>query len=227
MMSHCKKLLLLTLICHALPGIAGVMGASDLPASYDGLYAGATLGMSNLVDKEQHIINPESHQLGSLGILGGGFVGYDYHVNDLFNIALEGFGNATGLNIAINHDAQGTSYSANSHYQAGARLLPGYQCSPGIQAHIILGYTNAHFQVKDSGNYGYINSSFYKNGLQGGLGWTTQIIQGFEVRVDMIYTNFGSQSSTGTGLPTSGSPQQVYTNDFNTLEGDLSLVYKF
>ncbi|PJD93056.1 MAG: hypothetical protein CK424_03385 [Legionella sp.] len=227
MMSHCKKILITALICHALPLFAGVMGSENTPASYDGFYAGATLGLSNLTNKEQHIITPESHQLGSLGILGGGFVGYDYHINEIFNIGLEGFGNATGLNVSIQHDTQGTSYTTNSHYQAGLRVLPGYQFSPSMQGHIILGYSNAHFQVKDSGNYGYINTDFHKNGLQGGLGWTTQIIQGFEIRVDMMYTAFGSQSSTGTGLPSSGVPQQVYTNDFNTLEGDLSLVYKF
>ncbi len=229
MNSQYKKLVMTALILNTMQTWAGVMGSlDDAPGDYDGIYAGANLGLSNLVVKEQHVVNPESHQLGSLGAVGGGYVGYDYTIYDRFNIGIEGYGNANGLNVAINHDiAPNTTYSVSSRYNAGVRILPGYQFSPGIQGHVILGYANGQFRVKDSGNYGYINSSFHKSGFQSGLGWTTYVIQGILVRLDVMYTTYGSTTSTGTGLPSSGFPTQTYYNSFSTLEGDLSLVYKF
>ncbi|HVT62246.1 MAG TPA: hypothetical protein VHD33_02010 [Legionellaceae bacterium] len=221
-----KKPLFLILLCQSIHSFAGVMG-TDAPLFYDGFYAGATLGLSNYLNKEQHAVNAETHQIGSLGPLGGGFVGYDYILNEYFNIALEGFGNASGLNAAINHNDLGTTYSTHSQYNAGIRVLPGYQFAPGMQGHIILGYSNAHFRVEDSGNYGYIDASFNKSGFQSGLGWSKAIFQGCDLRLDMMYTIYGKQNNVGNGLPNSGAPLQYYSNGFSTLEGDLSLIYKF
>jgi hypothetical protein len=217
--------MIIILFFNTEPCFAGMMSDTDVSTSFNGFYAGASLGVSNLLDKEQQIVNTETHQLGSLGIIGGGFVGYNYYLSEHVSIDIEGFGNATGLNAAITHSTNGaTTYQSNTHYNAGVRMLPGYQCSPRLQGHVLIGYANANFQIQDNGTYGYINTSTNKSGFQAGLGWTTPLTSYFLARLDMLWTTYGSITSVGAGLTTAA---QTYTNNYATFEGELSLIYKF
>ncbi len=225
-----NTIVIMLLLGNTMPVLAGDMGAyDDALVAYDGFYAGATIGLSNLLDKEHHQVNPESHQLGSLGPTGGGFLGYEYPMTDWFNLGIEGYGNANGLNAAINYTESNTavSYKVGSRYDAGARFVLGYPLSATVQPHVMLGYACAQFFVRDNGDYGIINTSFLANGFQSGFGWSGTFWQGFSLRLDMLYTLYATNTSNGVGLPGSGSPTQTYTNGFSTLEGDLSLVYKF
>ncbi len=219
------KVVIMTLFVNTAHSYAGMMNDADISTSFNGFYAGASLGISNLLDKEQQIVNTETHQLGNLGILGGGFVGYNYYLSEHVSIDIEGFGNATGLNAAITHSTNGsTTYQTSTHYNAGVRLLPGYQCSQRLQGHVIIGYANANVQIQDNGTYGYINTSTNKNGFQAGLGWTTPLTSYVLARLDMLWTTYGPLTSVGTGLTT---PTQTYTNNYATFDGALSLIYKF
>jgi hypothetical protein len=203
---YIPKIMIIILFFNTEPCFAGMMSDTDVSTSFNGFYAGASLGVSNLLDKEQQIVNTETHQLGSLGIIGGGFVGYNYYLSEHVSIDIEGFGNATGLNAAITHSTNGaTTYQSNTHYNAGVRMLPGYQCSPRLQGHVLIGYANANFQIQDNGTYGYINTSTNKS-------------------LDMLWTTYGSITSVGAGLTTAA---QTYTNNYATFEGELSLIYKF
>lgn len=225
MTTNFKSFTMAWLFFCANAAFSGSMGATDMSTPYDGLYVGANIGVSNLLDNASWLINPEDHDLGSVGIVGGGFIGYDYSVTDGIKIGIEGFGNAVGLNTSIQHYFTGTSYSVDSRYNAGIRILPGYQFTPDTVWHVILGYSNAQFEIKDN-LYGYLNKTYNKSGFQSGLGLTSTIMGGLSVRLDAMYTKYAGQSSTGLSN-VSSSPFQYYTNDFSTLEGDLSLVYKF
>lgn len=207
---------------------AGVMGGVDGTYSppYDGFYVGADVGLSNLLDKESHVNFSETQRLGGLGIIGGGFVGYDYSITDRVKLGLEGFGTANGLNTSTQHFNTDTSYNVSSQYSAGFRVLPGYELIPGAIGHIILGYSTTQFRIKDNGNYGFINYSTNKNGFQSGLGFLISLTQSVLIRFDGSYTTFASESKRGTSKVTPMA-YQYYTNDFSTFAGDLSLVYKF
>lgn len=220
-----KKITIALFCASAGAAFAGAMGDAGTVNPYDGLYLGANVGVSNILDNASWLINPEEHDLGSLGIVGGGFIGYDYSVTDRAKIGVEGFANAAGLNASIRHYFTGTSYSVNSRYNAGIRILPGYQFTPDTVWHLILGYSNAQFNIKDD-QYGLLNKSYNKSGFQSGLGLTSALAGGLSIRLDAMYTTYASQSSTGSSN-VSSSQFQYYTNDFSTLEGDLSLIYKF
>lgn len=202
---------------------AGTMGNEALLMNHNGFYIAGDIGVAALADKESHDSSPESHQLGALGIIGGGYIGYDYFINHQYDVALEFFADATGLNAAITHDPN--TYQRSQSYDIGVRLLPGYAFTPTTSGHVILGYTNAAFNVSDNGVYGYLDANYNVNGFQTGLGFTTQLKDNFSVRLDAIYDIYSSKTKAGAGL-TAGTVQ-LYSNVFSTLAGEFSLIYKF
>ncbi|NCX96917.1 MAG: hypothetical protein EBX41_11045 [Chitinophagia bacterium] len=60
---------------------AGTMGESASLLARSGVYVGGDIGLSNIIDAESHLIVPESHQLSSTGLVGGGLLGYDYSLS--------------------------------------------------------------------------------------------------------------------------------------------------
>jgi opacity protein-like surface antigen len=203
--------------------LAGTMGNEYPDIIHDGFYVAGAIGTAGLVDKESHDSSPETHQLGALGIIGGGYLGYDYGIGNSWILALEFFADATGLNSAITHEP--FTYHQNQSYDLGVRVLPKYAFTPTTTGHVILGYTNGRFAISDNGVYGYINTNYNKSGFQTGLGFTTALNDSFSFRLDAIYDIYASQTDTGLGL-TAGT-LQLYTNRFSTLAGELSLIYKF
>lgn len=193
-------------------------------AMQNGFYLGVDVGAANLMDKESHSVNAESHQLGDVGVVGGGFFGYDHCLTQKTRIAIEGFIDALGSQTSIQH--AGNTYKMNQQYNAGVRLLPAYLFTPYTLGHLILGYANGRFQIKDNGVYGLVNTRYNKSGFQTGLGLATALPHNFLIRLDALYTLYGSNTNRGTGLP--GAPaSQFYTNRFSQLAGELALYYKF
>ncbi len=207
--------------------IGGTMGPIESKSSYDGFYFGGDIGASDLMVRETTLVPQATHTLGSLGVVGGGLVGYDYSISNYIKLGLEGFINAAGLNVAAeqNYGAR-PSYRARMRYDAGFRLLPGYEFSPGTVGHVLIAYANGRFNIRDNGNYGFISNSFNRSGIQGGLGLKTMLSKRLALRGDVLYSYYGSSTSYGL---TSTTPQvvQTYQNRFATFEGDLTLVYKF
>ncbi|MDP3704346.1 MAG: hypothetical protein Q8R24_00365 [Legionellaceae bacterium] len=202
---------------------AGTMGNDDVRMIQNTFYMAGDIGAAGLVDKESHSLLPETHQIGALGIIGGGYLGYEYGINDYFNLSLEFFADATGLNAAITHEP--FTYHRNQSYDIGVRVLPGYAFTPATTGHIILGYTNGKFNISDNGVYGYVDTGYNISGFQTGLGFTALLRDKLSLRLDAIYDIYGSETRSGAGL-TAGTTQ-FYTNTFSTLAGELSLVYKF
>lgn len=221
------------LILASSASFSGTMGTEQIKQTYDNFYVGADIGLSDLQDKTNHTVSPETHYLGGIGIVGGGLIGYDISMTPRLKMGIEGFGNAAGLNTSIQHynqttGIQDTSEKISSRYNAGVRVLPGYFFTPYNEGHLIIGYSNGGFKHTDNGTYGYLDTSFHKNGIQGGAGWKTILLNQHTIlRLDVIYTGYASQSSTGLGLSGSGSTYQYYNDNLSTLEADLSLIYKF
>lgn len=202
---------------------AGTMGNEDARIIQNGFYVAGEIGVANLGDKESHSLPSETHQLGAFGVIGGGYLGYEYAINDHCGLGLEFFADATGLNAAITHDP--STYQLNQSYDIGVRFVPEYAFTPATAGHIILGYTNGKFNISDNGVYGYIDTSYNTSGFQTGLGYTTRLHNNISLRLDLIYDIYASETSSGTGLI--AGTTQLYTNTFSTLAGELSLIYKF
>jgi hypothetical protein len=209
-------------LMHSSLSIAGEMGNVDTNWIQNGFYVAGEVGVAGLVDKESHSSSPETHQLGALGIIGGGYAGYEYGFKR-YGLALEFFADATGLNTAITHEPY--TYHHHQSYDLGVRVLPEYAFTPTLTGHIVLGYTNGKFNISDNGVYGYINTGYNKSGFQTGLGFTSVLQNNISLRLDAIYDIYASQSSMGLCL-TPGTIQ-LYKNTFSTLSGELSLIYKF
>ncbi|PJD93055.1 MAG: hypothetical protein CK424_03380 [Legionella sp.] len=221
-----KKISAITVLLIANASFAGVMGEAEFD-TYTGYYVGLDVGVSNLINSESTENPLQSHQLSATGIIGGGLVGYDFSLYNRFKIGFEGFMNANGLHIATrSFTPPSNSFTTSSQYNAGLRVLPGFEFSQDTVGHILLGYSNAKFTIQDSGNYGYIDQELNKNGFQCGLGMKTTITKQISIRIDALYTTYGHISSIG-GSNTPGFTYQTYHNNFSTVEGDLTLIYKF
>lgn len=202
---------------------AGTVGDDTLSSLYDnGFYIAGNLGLENLLDNESHTLYPEKHELGALGILGGGFIGYDYAFGAQATLALEFFADAIGAQTSIGHTP--SRYTMNEQYDLGFRLLPKYRFNEDATAHLILGYVNGHFSIADNGVYGVVASNFNSSGFQTGFGFTTTLTTHLMTRLDMLYNLYASNSSAGSYI--TPPARQTYQNQFNTLIGQLSLVFK-
>lgn len=220
-----RKIALAALLLVGQQAYCGTMGAQNTP--YNGAYIGGTLGVVNLINPTNTTYPLAAHQMGDTGVLGGGLIGYDYSVSETIKVGFEGFANAIGLDSSsIQLYDPVTSYRVQSRYNFGARVLPGYQLPGGAVGYVVLGYTNNGYKITDDGDYGYINQSGNTNGFQCGLGMKTPLKGRLSLRADALYSIYQSTSNTGLSNLTPPGPQ-IYNNNFSTLEGDLTLLYKF
>ena len=208
------------------PGVfAATLGLQPLP--YNGVYIGAAVGASDLLDSEKTTNSvTDIHHFSAIGFIGGGLIGYDLTLHNKFKLGLEGFINGTTASASATQNySPESSYNISMNYNTGLRILPGYEFSPGTVGYLLLGYSYGNFSIKDTGDYGFINQSFGENGFQFGLGIKTPIYKNFSIRGDLIYTAYASQTSYGLTNPPTET--QTYYNTPATFEGMLSLVYKF
>ena len=227
-MHAAKYLFGLGLLC-SIPAFAGSMGELISLPGYNGLYLGGDIGFANLIDKQSTLYIPgayDKHQLSATGFVGGGMLGYDYSLMERIKLGVEGFINGTALNLSTQQlYTPHVSYNSNMRYTAGVRLLPGYEFSPATIGHLMLGYSYGSFNIKDNGDYGFINTGLASNGFQSGLGLNVPChFKNLSLRGDVVYTTYSAKTSDGLS-PTLLS--QNYYNNFATIEGNLSLIYKF
>jgi opacity protein-like surface antigen len=205
-----------------------LLSSAGFAGNNGNFYAGVSIGAVSLMDNE-HTNNPisDSHDLSATGINGGLLLGYDFILQNQYQLGVEGFANTTSVNIADNQNyAPVTSYTVNMRYNAGLRFLPAYAFTPGTLGHFIIGYSLAKFAINDNGNYGIVNSQFTKNGIQLGLGMMTALFNNASIRADVLYTAYSSQTSQGVTTTTPATAQN-YHNSLSTLEGNLAFIYKF
>lgn len=220
MISVIKKLSLILCFAYGIAN-AGSMGPEESFLS-SGFYLGADIGIADLVNKESTA--GDHHHFSATGFVGGGLVGYEQAILEQLNIGLEFFANANAMNLSARQLYNGNpSYRASARYNLGLRLLPSYSFNPTTSGHVILGYSSGHFSVKDNGDYGVIDTQFYKNGFQSGFGLKTHLFPNIMLRGDVIYTTYSSAANYGKTPPNT----LIYHNQFSTLESDLTLVYQF
>lgn len=183
-----------------------------------GLYLGIDAGIADLLNKESHSINPESHQLSKIGPTAGTYLGYAFDLNEQFYIAAEVFIDGTWVQTKIQH--AGSIYTQKQFYNLGMRFLPAYAFTTDTFGHIILGYTNARTEIEDYGVYGLVNSIYSTGGFQAGIGFDTALMDNFFIRLDALYNIYRSNTMSGLSL-------QRYTNRFSQLEGEVSIFYKW
>jgi len=212
--------------------------AASSCALADGFYAGIGAGASsfnNILSTANNaiasnVISNSSGDMGSTGVIGSLFAGYNFSFANKCNLGLEAFSNI--MSTSTTHNMNTTSAIAiitqdlkiSSRYTYGLRILPGYEITPDTTGHIILGYARGNFKITNNGKFNNISATFNSNGLQTGLGFTTAITKNLALGLDAIYTTYASQ--TVNGLTASGTPL-TYKNKPYTLEGIVSLQYKF
>lgn len=205
-------------------------------ADYNHFYLGGDIGIANLVDKESTPTPAQAmHHLGATGLVGGGFAGYDFSIQEHLKLGIEWFMNATNLNASSYQnyaDLNGNSpvYTAHMKYNLGIRALPGYAFTPDTIGYAILGYSYGKFNIQDNGNYGYVSNSIDENGFQCGAGIRTPLWNHIYLRTDVLYTLYASSQINGISTNSEGNPGTSlisYTNNFSTLEADVGFVYKF
>jgi opacity protein-like surface antigen len=203
--------------------------AINLPTySYDGFYLGANISAASLLDNEK-TDNPiqDLHDQSALGVIGGGLLGYDFTINNRLKWGTEAFFNGANITFSDNQNyAPVSSYTVKMDYNVGIRFFPGYEFIPGTVGHLIVGYSYAKFKIKDDGDYGIVDAQFNKSGVQYGLGMTTSFTRNVLIRLDILYTDYFSETSDGI-TTTTPITTQLYHNDLATLEGNLALIYKF
>lgn len=224
MMSCFKKLQLAVLLWLPQIAFCGLMGASYNP--YDGLYVGADIGVINTHNTLSTNFPSASLDLAATGIVGGALIGYDFSVVERFKVGIEFLANAAGVNAASRRYSDNTSFSTQQSYYLAPRVLPGFLFYDKVVGHVIIGYTNSSFTIKDNGIHGFLNKSANLSGFQIGLGMKTELIQNFTLRADAVYSIYEGLSSNGASNTILYNFQK-YTNNLSTLEGNLILTYKF
>ncbi len=197
--------------------VGAIAVAASSVALADGAYVGVGLGAQAMHDKMQvtSVTNGGTNNVGNFGAMGGLYAGYGFNFANQFNLGLEAFGN---IDSAKAVDSTGGKFAGiKSRYDYGVRVLPGYQITPDTTGYILAGYVRGNFQNQtQSGG----NQNFNANGFQVGLGSQTNIAKNVGLRGDFYYNGFQSKTVTD-------SLSNTYSNKINTLNGVLSVNYKF
>lgn len=191
---------------------------------FDGFYIGGQLGVSSLKNKESTANPPEIHTFGDTKFAGGGLAGYDFGYQ-MFKMGIEGFFNGQNTDAKAIHNQNNTRLTFKNNYTWGFRALPGLEVTPGTVAHLIVGYANGHFKLKDNGAYVLTHKNYHKSGLQLGAGIKTLAWSNFVLRLDALYTLYGKKSYN-TVHAGDFTPDKIH-NKAHTLEAFVVLAYKF
>lgn len=187
------------------------------------LYIGLSSGIASFTATEKHAFEPEVQQFGNLNWLGGGLLGLTYKYNNKISCGLETFINSNKFFLSSVHSQNNTVFNITSTYHYGLRMLPSYQFSKTTSGHMILGILASNFNINDNGLVGYIKKTTEKGGIQGGLGWKTEVAPHFIIRLDMTYSYFSPFSYYAKGIP-KAPPIQLYRAQVNSLNSMVSLI---
>ncbi|MCD6047283.1 MAG: hypothetical protein K0S08_930 [Gammaproteobacteria bacterium] len=211
-----------------------LVGAIALAASSvalaDGFYVGAGIGGTGFHDKVDNTLTVDgvtetsSSDHGNLGVLGGLLAGYTWNFANQFNLGVEGFANATSAKIS-HTSMDGDTTNVKARYNYGVRLVPGYQVTPDTDVHAIVGYVRGNFKAEatDADTGASASKTQNLNGFQLGVGSGTNVAKNVVVRGDIIYSGYQNKTNSFSDGVVSLSNK----NKFNTLDGVVSVAYKF
>ncbi|MCD6047281.1 MAG: hypothetical protein K0S08_928 [Gammaproteobacteria bacterium] len=193
---------------------AATILATSSSSFASGFYLGAGMGADSFDNKAT--INDATAQFNNTGVLGSLFAGYQYNFTNGFNLGAEAFANTTTAKI-INH-AYIPPATSEAHYNYGLRVLPGYNITPYIEAHLISGFVRGNFQ--DQFGEFATKKTFNINGFQVGLGTSAMATKNIAIRGDVIYSGYHSHTVTDAF-------DNVFQNKIHTVDAILSAMYKF
>jgi len=201
----------------------------------DGMYIGGAIGFDSyrMVDEVlehsalSHSGDPQSIELdprlNSIGIVGGGFVGFGKYFPNFYNayFGIELFGNAssahTDYELTLLRSSSATVFTthveAKSSYGIG--FLPGIKLSDANLFYVRLGWNWSDIVVEQSYNANgtvvpILNKSNSSQGFGYGLGIESAVLPHISARVEYTHTGY---SSVGTEI---GSEVTPSNNQFIT-----------
>jgi len=172
----------------------------------EGFYIGAGGGLTFLRTQVTPSIINTRFDLGGYGFTGGGIVGYDIGISDEMDFALEFFANGTTTRNRIRNRTTGDQLTFSERYNWGFRILPGFQMFKDVQTHLILGYVRGNIRLNATGEFGTVSRDFNANGYQVGGGLTLPLSCNVALRMDGIFTGYGSRHREGLITPIGGAP---------------------
>ena len=194
------RTLLLSTVAFA--ALAGSAFAADLPSrkeapvyiaptpafSWTGFYVGADIGGAFASSSLANVANGwTSNSMNTSGVMGGGYVGYNYQINQNFVVGLEG-------------DFQGTSNNQNRTYFAPVSFGP-------ILAGDVMNQKSAmNWLASINGRVGiaYDRALFYAIGGAAWGGATASL-------TDATFPVYLSQSTTASGFDVGGGVEYAFT----------------
>ena len=196
--------------------------ASDTPmGSWTGLYAGADLGMiavDSIEDYASGGYNPSFDSGGAAGRLGA-HAGFNWQAGSM----------VAGLEVGADGPGPLVRYDyhpdAKQNWSAAIRGRLGFLTSPNVLVYGTAGWVASGFDYYNNYASGYVDhdaASFTANGFQFGGGVEAFIHPNLSVRVEGLYTSYGSHL-----LDSSGGTPDYWTAAVHTLEGRLGLSYHF
>jgi opacity protein-like surface antigen len=160
----------------------------------EGFYIGGGGGLTFVRTEVTPSLANTRFDLGGFGFTGGGIVGYDIGIADEMDLALEFFANGTTTRNRIrNNNIGGGHLTFSERYNWGFRILPGFQMFKDVQTHLILGYVRGNLRININGQLGTLSKDFNANGYQVGGGLTLPLSCNVALRMDGIFTGYGSR----------------------------------
>lgn len=224
----------------ALAALAGSAFAADLPSrkeapvyvaptpafSWTGFYVGADIGGSFGSTKLNNSFSGwNSHSVDTSGVLGGGYVGYNYQLNQNFVLGVEG-------------DFQGTSNSQSSTFYNGSSAWTqksSLDWLASINGRLGVSYDRALFYAIGGAAWGQGTASLYSTALFSTASKNSNL-SGYDVgggveyaftpnwvgRVEYRYYDFGNYNYTNTAAALTPFRLQTSVNTFR-----VGLAYLF
>ena len=199
-------------------------------------YIGAGVGASSDNDKQETTTQgqaPITHELGSTGVSGSVVGGYEFDLNNKFNLGLEPFFTISPQKITLGQDPSSATLPYRKaeyslRYAYGIRALPGYKILPNVVGYAIIGAIRGSFSLRDSGAYSCISTRYDVFGYQLGLGSSIELLKNLAARLDLTYTRYAHHTTDGISTygPLAGSPMS-YRDSPSSLSTMFLLIYKF
>lgn len=163
--------------------------------SFSGPYAGVEIGLDNhklKLDTGAAIVDG----LGSNGVVGGVYAGYDYSTGSDTFVGLEGFVNFSGAKMSIDDGID--LYEAKAKESYGASVRAGYKLNDKTALYARVGYLSTRFKGVLNG---VDQGSDHEGAVQYGLGFQTYASENVSVRLEYTVNDYGKFSgATGTNL---------------------------
>jgi outer membrane immunogenic protein len=169
---------------------------------WTGFYLGAQGGYTNLNASEDYLSpslqqNPYWTANGN-GVSVGAFGGYNYQLNNLFVLGVDG--ELNWENAALNNDNADSGIYGTEKWSAALRAKFGVVLSPQVLVFATAGYTAAAFDYSQ-GYWRDKDSPWTGSAAQFGVGATAKLTDNLLANLEVTYARFGTHTIAYAGAP--------------------------